>query len=300
MRHDRMHCPVRRGLNLLVLLALMCAPAAAAPIRAYVSILPLAEFAERTGGERVQVDTLVPPGQSPHTYEVTPRQMAQLAQAEVFFSAGVPFERMLLPKLKKACPNLRIVDTRQGMELLDTDALGTPATQHGDEAHEHGGADPHVWLDPLRAKSQAAVIAGVFRELRPEVSSEIEANLKTYSDELDALCAEVRSTLAPVEGRTLYAYHPAYVYFTERFGLKQVSVEREGKEPGLRHVQELAGDIRAQGVKTLFVQPQFSRKLAEVIAKETGVRVVSLDPLAKEYAANLRHMAEAVREGLSP
>jgi len=256
-----------------------------APIRVLVTLAPQADFVKRIAGDQAVAEVLVPPGQSHETYEVTPKQMERIGQSRAFFRVGLSIETGLLPKLESVCPGLRAVDMREGLQLLPMGPDG-------------GGMDPHIWLDPVRVKIQAAAMATALSAIRPEQAPLFQANLKKFQQDLDAVTAEIQSLLTPVQGRTMYVYHPAYGYFADRFGLRQEAVEQEGKDPGLRHVQAVAESMRKEGARVLFVQPQFSSKTSEAVAAETGARVVALDPLPRDYIKDIRTMAQTILEGL--
>ncbi len=288
-----------RGLWIVLVLAAGTAFAGESPgpVRALVTIAPQADVLRQVGGAEVEVSVLVPPGQSHETYEVTPRQMEAMGRAEVFFTIGLALEKNLELKLSSASPGLRIVSMREGVSLLPMDSGDGDAAGHG-HAHGHDGMDPHIWLDPVRVKTQAAVAAKTLSELRPEKAAFFEGNRKQFEAALDALTVEIQTMLEPVRGRALFVYHPAYGYFTNRFGLRQVAIEQDGKEPGLKHIQAVVEAIRAEGSGALFVQPQLSGRSASMVASEAGVRTVTLDPLPVAYANDLRALARAVLEGL--
>jgi zinc transport system substrate-binding protein len=263
----------------------------------FVSILPQAFFVERVGGDRVRVDVLVQPGQSPATYSPTPRQLADLARARALFSAGVPFEAGLLPRVRASLPGLRVVDTLSGIEVR-TMAAGHQCDGHGDHRHDHGAGDPHVWLDPMLVKRQARTIRDALGELDPKGQAGFEANCAAFEKELDALHAELTAALAPLRGREIFVFHPAYGYFCAAYGLKQVAVEVEGKAPGARQLARLIDSAQQRGVRVIFVQPQFSRKSARSVAAAIGGAVVDMDPLARDYLANMREMASRIKAAL--
>lgn len=287
--HHRAARGLSSALALLAGATLLVAGAAMAatdgPIRVLVTVAPQADFVKRIAGDLAVAEVLVPPGQSHETYEVTPKQMERIGQARAFFRVGLSIETGLLPKLESVCPGLRVADMRKGLQLLPM-------------GHDGGEMDPHIWLDPVRVKTQAAAIAATLAAVRPEEAALFQANLQKFQEDLDRVTAEIQTLLAPVRGRTMYVYHPAYGYFADRFGLRQEAVEQEGKDPGLRHVQAVAESMRKEGAQVLFVQPQFSSKTSEAVAAETGARVVALDPLPKDYIKDLRTMAQTILEGL--
>lgn len=264
-------------------------------IPVFVSILPQAFFVDKIGGDRVVVDVLVQPGQSPHTYAPTPRQMGRLAEARVYFRIGVAFENGLIPKLQSTMPELLIVDTRQGITLEKMTAHEEEEAGHSHEEE----LDTHIWLDPLLVKQQAAIIKDALVQLDPDGRSLYEKNLTAFCTELDALHARLSTALAPLRGKSFFVFHPAFGYFAKTYGLKQIAVETGGNAPSARHLAALIESAREKGVRVLFVQPQFSQKSAETVARAIDGVVVALDPLAKDYFTNMTGIAEALEMALA-
>jgi len=259
----------------------------------FVSIAPQAFFVEKIGGDRVKVDVLVQPGQSPHTYAPTPRQMGRLAEARVYFRIGVAFENAFIPKIGNSLPNLVIVDTRQGIDLEKMAGAGEDDHDHGEEL------DPHIWLDPLLVKKQAAIIKDTLAQLDPAGQALYEKNLAAFCSDLDALHARLSTALAPLQGKSFFVFHPAFGYFAKAYGLKQIAVETGGNAPSARHLAALIESARENGVRVLFVQPQFSRKSAETVARAINGVVVALDPLARDYFSNMTGIAQALEKALA-
>jgi zinc transport system substrate-binding protein len=244
-----------------------------------VSILPQAYFVERVGGEHVTTEVLVQPGHSPATYEPTPKQMVALAESQIFFRIGVPFENVLIPKIQANAPTLKVVDTRQGITLL--------------------GRDPHIWLDPTLVAVQAGTIAEALAGLDPNRQAVYRQNLMAFQADLERLDSRIAAALAPVRGQEFFVFHPAYGYFAKRYGLTQVPIEVEGKEPSARQLAEVIERAKRQNVRVIFVQPQFSVQSAEAVAKAIGGAVVALDPLPRNYLAELDGLARKIQEGLA-
>jgi len=269
--------------------------AGASLLRVIACIGPQAFLAKRVGGERVSVTTLVAPGQSPHDYEPSPKQIADLESSDVYLRAGMPFEATLLEKARAARPDLPVVDTLEGLPLRRME-------EHDDEDRAGEGTaasfDPHVWLDPKLAARQAEMIAFAFGERDPANAGEYGANASALARELESLDAELARALAPLRGSELLVYHPAYGYFADAFGLTQVAIEAAGKEPSPKQLVELIDEAKARGVRVIFVQRQFPSTAAKAVAEAIGGTVVPLDDLAEDYIANLREMARAVSKGL--
>ncbi|MFA5182187.1 MAG: zinc ABC transporter substrate-binding protein [Syntrophales bacterium] len=277
----------------------------------FVSILPQAYFLERIGGSHVDIEVLIGAGQSPHSYEPTPKQMAKLATARAFFSIGAPVEKGVLRKIRQSHKQLLIVETQQGITYR---YLAGHDHEHGDshgKDHKTEGRvtyapakagpktpDPHIWMAPKLVKIQARNICNALSRLDAVHKQEYAANLRSFEADLDRTDARISNALAPLKGRKMYVFHPAFGYFADAYGLTQVPIEIEGKEPGARQLAKLIDRAKKDGVKVMFVQPQFSAKSAEAVSRAIGGVVVPIDPLARDYLANLDRIAAAVERGL--
>jgi zinc transport system substrate-binding protein len=285
--------------RLWLLLALALAgcgtpPQAARPagkITIFVTVPPQAYFAKRIAGDLGEVHTLVPPGQDPHSFASSPREMAELAQAQIYFRVGLPVEETLLPKIQSANPRLVIVDTRQGLPLR--------RPEPGDEPSSVSGLDPHIWLSPVLAKKQAETMREALIKIAPSGKSVFENNYASLAGDLDRLQARLQKILAPVRGKSFFVFHPAYGYFAREYGLKQVAVEAGGRPPGARQLAELVAQAKAQGVKVIFVQPQFSTQSAQTLADAIGAKLIPLDDLSEDYLANLKSAADKLEAALA-
>ena len=261
----------------------------------FVSILPQVYFVKRIGGDSVSVNVLVGPGQSPATYEPTPKQMTKLAQSKIYFTIGVPFEKQLLSRIKAVTKDLKIVDTRKDIAIGATATPKSPQEAgNQDIYHDHGNTDPHTWLDPKLVKIQANTICDGLTEIDPDRKEYYSANLKAFLDDLNRVDARIAKQLAPYRGRSFYVFHPAFGYFGKAYGLKQVAVETGGSKPSAKQLALLIEHAKSEGVKVIFVQEQFSTKSAEAIAEAVGGTVVKLDPLAEDYLVNLEKIGEAL------
>lgn len=283
--------------RLAVLSCLFAAvPVLGAPVRVMTSVLPQQYLADRIGGDRVETAVLVQPGQDPHIFEPTPRQMVFLSESDVFFRTGMEFEGGLMDRLTSVAPDLKVVDLRDGIDLLVSACEGHD--HHGHDHHEDM-PDPHIWTDPAIAGAQAVRIAEVLTSIDPEGADLYRGNLEALRAELVRLEADLREALAPVKGRAFMVYHPAWGYFARTFGLEQVAIEVSGKAPTGRQLVRIIDRARADGIRVIFVQPQFDDRAASRIAKAIGGAVVAIDPLAYDYIANLRTAAEAIRTALA-
>jgi zinc transport system substrate-binding protein len=251
-----------------------------------VSIPPLAQFVERVGGGNVRTIVMVPPGASPHTYEPKPSQLVELSRAAMYVKVGSPieFELAWLDKLISVNESMAVVDCSAGIVIEGGRAQG-----HGQGRSE---VDPHIWVSPRNAAIMVATICNGLISIDPQRRAQYEANRDRYIAELEDLDRRIENALAKIENRTLLVYHPAWGYFARRYGLDQLPIEEQGKEPTARNIAALIEKARARNIDVIFASPQFSTETAEVIAKEIGARVVFIDPLQKQYIANLERIVK--------
>lgn len=260
------------------------------------SIAPLADFVREVGRERVEVEMLVTPGMSPHTFEPTPRQLRALSHARLLVLNGVGLE-LWADDLVAAAQNrrLRVVKTADGLDIIHA------GTNRG---HENAG-NPHVWLDPICAIYQVEQIRDALVEIDPVGADVYRENAEAYTGELRRLDAEIRRAVGTLSQRKFVAQHAVWSYFAQRYGLVEEGIieSTPGDEPSPRELSELVEVMRSEGVTAVFVEPQLSQKAARAIAAETGARVEVLDPLGSppEYGyletmrSNLRKVAQALR-----
>lgn len=268
----------------------------------FVSILPQEYFVKRIGGDRVKVTALVQPGSSPATYEPTSQQLAGLAEAELYFRIGVPFENGFISKIKGINDNLQIIDTRKGIKLrtMEKHHHGAGSEEHSsDEKHHNAVKDPHIWLNPINVKIQARTIADALVSVDPEGKSIYEGNYVDFCKDLDKLNKYIADTLMPLKGKILMVFHPAWGYFADQYGLKQHAIEIEGKNPAAKQLAEIISEAKEEKVKVLFVQPQFSKASATSVAEAIGGVVVPVNPLSEDYINNLKVIADKIAAGLS-
>jgi zinc transport system substrate-binding protein len=237
---------------------------------------------------------LVEPGADPHTYEPKPQQMVALSKAALYFAIGIEFEAAKLEKIAAMNPQMRVVHTDHGIMKLPMAAHSHRDTdnEHGEDHHHQGSLDPHIWLSPPLVMIQARSILTAFQAVDPAHRSVYEANYRTFILELVDLDAHLRATFDGLQGSFFMVFHPSWGTFAHTYGLKQVPIEIEGKNPKPAQLKRLIEHARANQIKVVFAQPQFSSKSARQISKAISGRVAFVDPLAQDWATNLRRAAE--------
>lgn len=274
---------------------LMPRTAASGQIPIYVSIVPQKYFVQQIGKERVQVQIMAPPGASPTTYEPRPQQMAALAKTKIYFAIGVPFEKVWLPKIAAANPNMLVVHTDGGIQKIP---METDHHHRQGDDDRHGILDPHIWTSPRLVKIQARYIFEALVEIDPANEPVYRASYEVFVNKLEMLDAEFKNIFSGLKATEFLVFHPAWGYLAKEYGLKQIPIEVEGKEPKPAHLQALIEHARERRVKVIFVQPQFSIKNAQTIAKAIDGQVVFADPLALNWEDNLRLLAVKFKRAL--
>jgi zinc transport system substrate-binding protein len=241
-----------------------------------VSVPPQAWLAERIAGDLVDLRVMVPPGASPQSYEPTMTQMREVHRAALYGALGhpaFPFERAWLPDIREAARSMEVVDTGAGCSA--------------------GGEDPHIWLDPECALRMTDSLEAALARLLPAEAQAISEGAASTRERIRQVEAEAREILAPHRGRSFMVFHPAWGHFARSFGLRQVAIEAEGKAPSPAELQRLVRRVSEESIGVVFVQPQFSREAAEIVAAESNARVIALDPLRRDWDAGI---LEAARE----
>lgn len=284
----------------IILVALIAAGCGRAPephqgkMIVAASIAPLYDFSRQVGGSLVDVELLVPPGASPHTYQIEPAQMKVLSRASVLVLNGVGLEYWA-DKAVDAADNPRLIVVRT--------AEGLPIVGKGKDPH-HPSGNPHVWLDPRMAIRQVEAIRDAFAKADPAHSKVYAENAERFIQKLRALDEEIRKRVKTFRSRSFIAFHPAWVYFAKEYGLDQAAVieESPGKEPSPSHIRKIIETARKLKVKAVFAEPQFSPKAAQVIADEVGAKVLILDPLGQppnySYIETMRRNLDRMAKGL--
>lgn len=291
----------------------LCVPARA-KLLAAVSIAPQAAFLKQIAGDKVDVVVMVPAGADPHTYEPKPQQLAALGKAALYFAIGVDFEKAWLPRFAAANPDMTIVETDAGIKKMPMVAYEHEADEHGQDAHhaaqageeqghhhEAGEPDPHIWLSPRLAKELGSSMRDALAKADPENVGAYMTGYDRFASACDALNADIEKLFAdvPPAQRRFMVFHPSWGYFARDFDLTQIPIEQLGREPGPKALAALVREAREDGVKVIFVQPQMSDRQAKTLAQAIGGTVAPLDPLAGDWAANLKRAAAALRQGMT-
>jgi len=254
-----------------------------------VSVAPHRFFVEKIAADTIKVGLMVPAGASAHTYEPTPKQTMAAAKADIWFRIGEIFETKALNALTSHNMFLKVVDLRDNLDLI-TDK--THICSH----HKNGSEDLHFWLSPRLAKIQAETITNALIATYPEHRELYLKNLAVFKNELDAIDMKIADQLKNLKNRTIMVSHPAYGYFVRDYGLKQFSIEFEGKDPTPKLLTRILEEARKENVKIIFTQPQYSDKGSLLIAEQIGAKVVSLNPYSEDYFESLLTITKQIAD----
>lgn len=298
---------------------------AADKLTVFVSILPQKYFVQQIGKDFIDVHVMVLPGASPTIYEPKPKQMVTLSRAAIYFSIGVPFEKVWMRKIAAVNPSMKLIHTDRGIQKIPMTLNYINVKKHHDEKRpgqeeggshreigdhnqgghgqnedhpDHGALDPHIWLSPPLVKKQAKTILETLIEVDPDNAREYQSNYDVFISEIDRLDMELKKIFADRQDLQFMVFHPSWGYFARTYGLIQVPIEIEGKDPKPAQLQTLIETARAQRIKVVFVQPQFSSRSARQIAREIGGQVVTADSLALNWSENLVDVARKFKAAL--
>ena len=266
-----------------------------------VSISPQKYFVEAIGGGFVETTVIVSPNQSPANYEPSPSQMIIMSKADIYFAVGVPFENAWLEKFTRINPAMKVVHTDAGIKKrpIDRHESHAPPTVSKHEHNHHGPMDPHIWLSPPLVKIQAEHTRNGLILIDPAHHKIYERNYSQFIARIEGLDKELKTLFSKdTRQKKFLVFHPSWGYFADAYGLTQISIEIEGKNPKAREVKNLIEFARQQHIQIIFIQPQFSTKQAEIIANEINGQVIFADPLAENWYGNIRAVAMSIKQGL--
>lgn len=280
----------------------------------YTTIFPLADFAKKIGGDYVNVETIYPPGADSHTYEPSQKQMVQVAKADLFVYNGAGLEPSA-EKMEKALQNenVKIVNASQGIELISSseEEQHDHEEGHTEDEHHHHDKDPHVWLDPTLAMKQAEKIKDALVELQPEHKAEFEKNFAALQTDFTNLDDQFKSVAANAKTKEILVSHAAYGYWEQRYGFKQIPVAgiSASDEPSQKELANITKIAKEHNLKYILFETFSTPKVAEVIQKETGTKILRINHLAtiseddakknKDYFTLMEENVNALKEATS-
>lgn len=250
-----------------------------------VSIAPQKYIIDQIAQQPLDVVVMVTPGSSPATYAPTPKQVEQLAKAFLYIKVGhLGYEQTWLPKIKNIHNELTIIDSSKGIDLI-----AGMTEQHGDHVHLHG-IDPHHWMAP---NTFSIMAKNTFDALCRQFPSRVDEFKKGYiklKEKIKRVDEHAKNKLSHKTKRTFMIFHPALGYFARQYGLEQVSLELDGKEPSAKHMKYVIDEAKNHNIKAIFIQKEFSKEQAESVANEIKGEVIEINPLSYEWTMQMEHI----------
>lgn len=250
----------------------------------YVTIAPLRSIVEEITGGDYNVEVLVPKGASPESFEPTAKNLMALNDAEQIFSVGlINFEQSLVGSVKNS---ERLVNLSDGIELI------AGSCSHCNHAHAHG-IDPHIWTSPRALKRMVENIDLAMQQVAPD-SVKYRDNAAKLLHKLDTLDSICNRELQNNNVDAIMIYHPAFTYFAHDYGIEQISVEQDGKEPSPRQLTALVEQARQHNISKVLIQPQYSKDKLRALATECGAEIVEVDPLSEDIIAEIERVTTII------
>ncbi len=241
-----------------------------------VSISPFKYFVEQIAGHDFTVNVMVPPGANPHIYEPYPGQISNLRKSVAYISNGhLGFEITWLDRFYEA--------NRTMVKLSASDQIDLIEPEHSHEGNHSEGADPHYWLSPKCALIIAASVKELLIELNPNHREKYEINYRNLIEKIEQVDEKARQLLSGGQKKSFLIFHPNLQYLARDYGLEEISLEHEGKEPSPSRMKELIDRSKKEDLKVIFVQKEYDIKNAQTIADETGAEIVIIDPLSEDW-----------------
>lgn len=250
----------------------------------FVTITPMQSIIKEITAGDFDIEVIVPKGASPETFEPTPKQVTSFSDAELIFSTGIiDFEKSLVERIDD---DAEVVNLSNGIELI------AGSCSHGNHKHKHG-VDPHIWTSPRALRTMVTNAYKAIMAHYPDSVKYTEATgrLLERIDALDTYCA----TRIKAEGvEAMMIYHPAYTYYARDYGIEQIAIEHDGKEPSLRQTTALIEKAKEHGVKAILRQPQYSEDKVRAIANDAGAEIITTDPLAEDILGEIERVTEII------
>lgn len=258
-----------------------------------VSIAPFKYFVEQVGGDDFIVNVMVPPGSDPHIYEPVPEQIHRLRSSEAYLSNGfLGFEMVWLDRFFEVNPDMVRINLGEKIEPILTEDVH--------EAEHLEGADPHYWVSPVCAEKIAYSVRDLLSKLEPGKSQKYEDNCNNLVTRIRDIDAKARKMFFEYAGESFMIYHPNLAYLARDYGLREIAVESEGKEPSPADMKKLVDHARRENIKTIFVQKEYDRRNAGAIADEIGAELIIIDPLSEDWESSVNHIIDKLYQSLEP
>lgn len=256
-----------------------------------VSIPPLSFLVDELTGKGLEVNVMVPEGASHATYSPTTRQMQKLSDSDIFFQIGyLGYEKAFQRNLNSLNPDMVVVNLSDNVQLIRG-----PEINHGDHVHE-GGIDPHIWMSPAIMLDLLPAMKNTIIAIHPEMEEVVLKNYANLYEVVERLHEEFVEVGKQMENKGFMIFHPALTYTARDYGLTQIPIEHEGKEPSPSQLREIIR--KGQDVPVIFIQKEYDIRSAQLIAEETGAEIVQINPMEYNWISGMNQIKDAIKEHL--
>ena len=250
-----------------------------------VSILPQKQLVSQLVPDNFKVTNMITQGNNPATYSPLPGQIKDINDAYLYIKIGnIGFEQAWINRFCELNTQLKVEDSSK-----DIDFIRGESEIHGDHVHE-GGIEPHIWTSPKTMLHVLENTKEILIKNYPEQKEIIQSNYNTLKDSLISIDSLYTKKLDKFKGKSFLIFHPAYTYLARDYGLKQISIEHNGKEPSVKWIQEIIDFAKSENIKAIFVQQEFDQRNAEIISKELDIKIIDVHPLNKDYETEMKNL----------
>ncbi|ASF38933.1 zinc ABC transporter substrate-binding protein AdcA [Halobacillus halophilus] len=283
-------------------------------LKIFTTVYPLQYFTKQIAGDQASVESILPPGSDPHTYEPTTKEMVEIAEADAFIYNGAglePYAKQISDSIKSE--DIKILEAAKGIDLEahvhNHEEEGNEEGAH--EGHNHGDQDPHVWLDPISSVQLAEHIKETLVELNPEQEEAFTKNFEELKGELEILDQEFHSQLEDLPQNKFIVSHAAYGYWEQAYGIEQIAVSglSPTNEPSQKELENIIEKAEKHNLNHVFFEQNVTPKVAEVVRKEIGAETLRLHNVAvlteedikneETYLSLMKHNLEQLTKALS-
>jgi len=236
-----------------------------------VTILPQKGIVEAIGGNKVNVNVMVPPGNSPATYSANFKQLKELKNSQIYFTIGVPFDKKYTNKIQQINSDIKIIDFAKFIKK---------------------DKNPHIWLSPALLMLEAKTVLDILITNDPDNKNLYLENYKKFINKLANL--ETKG-LKEIKQKAFLTFHPSFYYFAKDFHIKQLAIQKEGKNPSFSYLAKIIKLAKKENIKTVIISPEFPTKYAKIVANKINAKVVVISPLNESPIKTINQLIEALK-----
>jgi zinc transport system substrate-binding protein len=237
-----------------------------------VTILPQKGIIKAIGGDKVNINVMIPPGNSPATYAPTFSQLKKVKNSQIYFSVGVPFDKTYLSKIKEINPSIKIISFAKYIKK-DSD-------------------NPHIWLSPALLMLEAKTVLDALIKYEPQYKNYF---LKNYALLINKLAKLEVKGQKNIKQKAFITFHPSFYYFAKDFHIKEIALQKQGKTPSFSYLAKIIKIAEKENVKTVIISPEFPEKYAKLVAQKIEAKVYIISPLNQNPLKTIKKLIEALK-----